>query len=133
MKNIFYIIICCQFLMNCATNIPTTKEENTLSFEKNDEDEYDLMVMDPQYDIFLKTIARPENFYSEEFYKNRNRIYVNEWNLRNSQPFNYDPNFYTLRIDYDSNVDYGINLEYKLYNFFEFLKWKYKVDLNFGI
>ncbi|SMC45272.1 DUF6146 family protein [Moheibacter sediminis] len=132
MKNLLYIIICCQLFSNCTTKIPPVKEENTLSFEKNDEDEYDIIVLDPQYETYLVSIARPMNFYSESYYKNRNQIYVNEWNLRHSQPFNYDPDFYALRIDYESNKDYGINLEYKLYNFFEFIKWKYKVDLYFG-
>lgn len=129
MKNLLYIIICCQLFTNCATNKTLTKQENTLTFEKNDEEEYDIIVLDAHYEMYLKSIARPMNFYSESYYKNRNQIYVNEWNLRHSQPFNYDPDFYALRIDYEPTMDYGINLEYKLYNFFEFIKWKYKVDL----
>lgn len=132
MQNLLYIMICCTIFVNCATNLPPKTEENSLSFEKNDEDEYDIIVLDPQYESYLRSIARPMNFYSESYYKNRNQIYVNEWNLRHSQPFNYDPDFYALRIDYEPTMDYGINLEYKLYNFFEFIKWKYKVDLYFG-
>ena len=72
------------------------------------------------------------NYYSENYYKNKNQVYVTEWNIRHSQPFRYDPDFYAVRIDYNPNMKYGIKLEYKLYNFFEFIKWKYKVDLNFG-
>lgn len=132
MKNLLYIIIFCSSFFNCATNLPVVKEDNTLSFEKNEEDEYDIIVLDTQYETYLVSIARPMNFYSESYYKNRNRIYVTEWNMRHSQPFSYDPDFYAVRIDYEPNVDYGLKLEYKLYNFFEFIKWKYKVDLNFG-
>ncbi len=132
MKNLLYIFICLQIFMSCSTNLATTKESNSLSFEKNEENEYDIIVLDPQYETYLASIAKPLNFYSENYYKNKNQIYVTEWNIRHSQPFAYDPDFYAVRIDYNSNMDYGIKLEYKLYNFFEFIKWKYKVDLNFG-
>lgn len=132
MKNLLSIIILCLLFSNCTTKVPPTKEENTLTFEKNDEEEYDIIVLDPQYETYLVSIARPMEFYSENYYKNKNQIYVTEWNLRHSQPFNYDPDFYAVRIDYEPNKDYGMKLEYKLYNFFEFIKWKYKVDLYFG-
>lgn len=132
MKKLVFIFICCQLLLGCTTKVPPTTESNSLSFEKNEEDEYDIIVLDPQYESYLASIARPMNFYSESYYKNRNQFYVTEWNIRHSQPFNYDPDFYAVRIDYEPNTDYGIKLEYKLYNFFEFIKWKYKVDLNFG-
>lgn len=132
MKNLLYIIVCLLFFCGCSTNLPPIAESGGLSFEKNDKDEYDIIVLDPQYDMFLASIAKPMNYYSENYYKNKNQIYVTEWNIRHSQPFNYDPDFYAVRIDYDPKTDYGIKLEYKLYNFFEFIKWKYKVDLNFG-
>ena len=121
-------------LFSCATQtkVQNEKEENSLSFDKNEEDEYDIVVFDSQYDIFLNTIARPMNHYSEAYYKNKNQIFVNEWNYRHSQPFHYDPNLYAVRIDYNPQLDYGITLEYKLYNFFKFIEWKYKVKLGFG-
>lgn len=132
MKKLLLIIIMLFVFTSCSTKLPDSKDSNSLTFEKNDDDEYDIIVFDPQYETFLMSIARPMNFYSESYYKNKNRVYVTEWNIRHSQPFNYDPDFYAVRIDYDPNMEYGINLEYKLYNFFEFIKWKYKVDLNFG-
>lgn len=116
--------------MGCATNYPPTPEEETLSFEKNDEDEYDILVMDSQYDTYLKSIAKPMDFYSEFYYKSQNRDYVMEWNYRHNNPIQYDPHFYSTYIDYDWNKEYGINLEYKLYNYFKFLKWRYKIDLK---
>lgn len=122
-------------ILSCSSSFPQPQkndEEKTLSFEKNDEEEYDIIVLDPQYETYLVSIARPMEFYSENYYKNRNQMYVTEWNLRHSQPFRYNPDFYAVRIDYEPNKDYGLKLEYKLYNFFEFIKWKYKVDLYFG-
>lgn|SRR5690606_2024939 len=132
MKNLLYIFLCFQILTGCSSQLPATTESASLAFEKNEEDEYDIIVLDPQYETYLASIAKPMHFYSENYYKNKNQVYVTEWNIRHSQPFSYDPNFYSLRIDYDPNMNYGIKLEYKLYNFFEFIKWKYKVDLDFG-
>lgn len=137
MKFPIFTMLIFVFAVSCRSSAPTNKNpaesaENTLSFEKNEDEEYDIIVLDPQYETFRLTIARPMNFYSEDYYKRYNQRYVNEWNLRHSQPFNYDPDFYTMAINYEANKKYGINLEYKLYTFFEFIKWKYKVDLYFG-
>lgn len=134
MKFSIFAVLLIFIISSCTTNVPTPSQtpENSLNFEKNDEDEYDIIVFDPQYDVFLRTIAKPQNFYSESYYKNKNQFYVSEWNSRNAQPFRYDPNLYAVHIDYRHTVDYGLNLEYKLYNFFKFIEWKYKVNLGFG-
>ncbi len=137
MKKKFVIMLFSFLIWNCVsqTTSPVTeksKEESSLMLEKNDEDEYDIIVLDPQYETYLRSIAMPMNYYSEQYYKSRNEIYVTEWNLRHSQPFRYDPDFYAVSIDYNPRTDYGIKLEYKLYNFFQFINWKYKVNLGFG-
>ena len=125
--------ICLLFLWtSCSTPLPDAKQEHSIAFEKvAEEDEYDLVVFDTQYDLFLRTQAKPMNFYSESYYRTKNQRYVNEWNYRSSQPMQYNSDIYTFRIDYDSSIPYGLNLEYKLYNFFKFIEWKYKVNLEF--
>lgn len=132
MKTIAIIIGLFFMLTSCSTTLPDSKPGNSISLEKgNEEDEYDLIVFDTQYDLFLRTQAKPMHFYSESYYRTKNQRYVNEWNYRSSQPMQYDPNIYTLRIEYDSSTHYGLNLEYKLYNYFKFIEWKYKVNLDF--
>lgn len=135
MKKKFVILLFSFLIWNCASQTPVSSEENkenSLKLEKNDEDEYDIIVLDPQYETYLRSIAKPMNYHSEQYYKSKNQTYVTEWNLRHSQPFRFDPDFYAVRIDYNPQTDYGIKLEYKLYNFFEFINWKYKVNLGFG-
>jgi hypothetical protein len=132
LKRFTYIFIFLFVLGSCSTQTPVRNDADTLSFEKNDENEYDIIVLDTQYDMYLMSIAKPMNFYSEEYYRTKNIFYVSEWNSRVSQPHRFDPNFYSMRIDYNSTEKYGINLEYKLYNYFQFIKWKYKVNLDFG-
>ncbi|MET3731149.1 DUF6146 family protein [Moheibacter stercoris] len=132
MKPFAYIITILLILSSCATQAPIKSATDTLSFEKNEEEEYDIIVLDTEYNMYLMSIAKPMNFYSEEYYKNKNIFYVSEWNSRVSQPFRFDPNFYSMRIDYNPTENYGLKLEYKLYNYFQFINWKYKVNLDFG-
>lgn len=129
MNKIVYLIGIFFIFIGCATAPTTYPEDNSISFDQNNADEYDLIVMDIDYEFYLKSIARPENFYSLEFYRNKNQNYVIEWNIRHNQPFRYNPDLYANRIDYNPRIDYGLNFEYKLYNFFKFIEWKYKIRL----
>ena len=65
------------------------------------------------------------NFYSENYLENKNRYYVNIWNNRAKNPSNYNPNIYENIIDYDFNIHYGLEVNYKLYNYFKFVEYKY--------
>ncbi|HEY4538969.1 MAG TPA: DUF6146 family protein [Faecalibacter sp.] len=127
---ILLIIIGFLSFTNCAhqvvQNQPDT-ESNKLTFKPDENGEYDIIVFDPQYDIFLKTHARPQNYQSHEFYKNRNRFYVSIWNQRHMMPSVYNPDLYAVSIDLDPNIEYGHEFEYKLYQFFKFIEWKYRV------
>ncbi|MBS7333319.1 MAG: hypothetical protein KIG88_06970 [Weeksellaceae bacterium] len=132
MIRFFSILILSIFITSCTTNSVSNNNATTgnkLTFEPNDNGEYDIIVFDPQYDIFLKSIARPKTYNTYEFYKSKNRMYTSIWNQRHMMPSVYNPNLYAVSIDLDSNVDYGLDFEYKLFNFFQFIEWKYKVRL----
>ena len=87
--------------------------------------EYEIIITDIGFETYLNTIAKPENFYSQEFYENKNRFYVTEWNIRAQNPLRYRSDIYENQIDYDFNVDYGLEVNYKLYNYFKFIEYKY--------
>lgn len=132
MKRFILITILSIFIISCTSNqvIDDKKtSENKLTFEPNEDGEYDIIVFDPQYDIFLKSIARPKSYNTYEFYKARNRFYTTIWNQRHMMPSVYDPNLYATSIELDQNIDYGLDFEYKLYNFFQFIEWKYSIRL----
>lgn len=96
----------------------------------NEKTEYEIIIIEPGFDLWLHSIAKPEGYYSQSFLENRNQIYVLEWNARVAQPFNYDPNLYEMRIDYDPNIDYGYEVNYKLYNYFIYFQRKYDQRLG---
>lgn len=135
MKKLILLISLPLLFLACSTNqtsqntVPN-KDENSLKFEPNEDGDYDIVVFDPQYDVYLKTVALPKEYYSKEYYEQKNRQYVMIWNQRHMQPFVYNPDLYAVSIDLDPSVDYGYEFEYKLFNFFRFIENKYRVRIR---
>lgn len=121
-------------LLVCAFSCKTTKQTSVEKLDRqevvviaNDSLEYEIMILDVGFTSFLMTVAKPQWYYSEAYYKMKNTFYVAQWNIRVQDPFNYSSNIYEQRIDYDSMIDYGLEVNYKLYNYFKFVEYKYKV------
>ena len=89
------------------------------------ESKYEIYIIDPGFYTWLVSIARPEGYYSQHFLENRNDIMVLEWNRRVILPTQYDPQLYLWEINYDPNIDYGYEVNYKLYNYFIYFQRKY--------
>lgn len=118
------------FVMSCApqNKIADTKENHEIKPTKNDDGEWELDVLDTQYDYFLTAIAKPMSMYSENYLKSRNTFLVTEWN---SYYFSGRyRNVIESSIDYNSNENYGIKFEYRLYQVFAYVQWKYGLKMN---
>lgn len=139
MRYLSILILITLFVFNCKsynTNNDSNnerelgKESNDTIRMVSDDEEYEIIIIDPGYNAFLMGRARPVGFYEQSFMESRNKLYVQEWNLRVMQPQVYDPNLYELRIEYDSRIDYGYDLNYKLYNYFIYFQLKYNQRLT---
>ena len=123
--SILLITLSCSSQNNIANQ---SKEDHPLQAQKNDDGEYDLEVLDTQFTYFINAIARPISMYSEGYLKSKNQFLVSEWN---SYYFSGRyRNVIESSIDYDPNINYGLKYEYKLYQVFAFVKWKYSLKLN---
>jgi hypothetical protein len=111
-------------------NIPSKKEEPVVI--ANDSLAYEIIIMDIGFNTFLNTIAQPENYYSQSYLENKNRIFVTNWNIRANSPSQFNSNIYENTIDYQPNIDYGYDVNYKLFNYFLFAQRKYKMSLGAG-
>ena len=96
----------------------------------SEETEYEIIIIEPGFNTWLNSIAKPKGYYSQSFMENRNRLMVLEWNQRVIQPQRYDPSLYELQINYDPNIDYGYDVNYKLYNYFIYFQRKYNQRLG---
>ncbi|TJY33935.1 DUF6146 family protein [Pontimicrobium aquaticum] len=136
MKNAILILLICFGAVSCNStkkvsnsSEPKTTEQDTVRIA-NDELEYEIIIIDPGYSSWLIGRARPKGYYSQQFLETRNRVLVTEWNNRVLQPQRYNPNLYEMRIDYDPNIDYGYEVNYKLYNYFIYFQLTYKQQLS---
>ena len=96
----------------------------------DDETEYEIIIIEPGFYTWLKSIARPEGYYSQSFLENRNAIMVVTWNQRVLLPQRWNPNLYEMQINYDPSIDYGYEVNYKLYNYFIYFQRKYNQRLG---
>jgi hypothetical protein len=98
----------------------------------NDSLEYEIIVLDVGFTLYLNTVAKPENYYSLNYLENKNNIYVTNWNLRALNPSKFNSSIYENSIDYSPQIRYGLEVNYKLFNYFQFAQQKYKIRLDGG-
>lgn len=131
MKNLIYILLLGLFIYSCSTTKNRDMQagegvvENDTVRIANDSLEYEIIIIDPGFSYFINAIARPEGYYSQNYLENKNRFLVTDYNYRVQQPQVFNPNIYTMEINYDPNIDYGYDVNYKLYNYFVYLSQKY--------
>jgi len=137
MKNIILILLACFGFFSCKTSnkailssSENTKIEQDTVRIANDKLEYEILIIEPGFNFWLKSRAKPEGYYSQEFLENRNRLFVTEWNNRVLQPQRYNPNLYEMQINYDTSIDYGYEVNYKLYYYFIYFQIHYKQQLT---
>lgn len=130
LKNILWAF-CIGILIYACSSAPlkkATKEEPVVI--ANDSLEYEIIIMDVGFNNYLNTIARPVGFYNQSFLEMKNRNYVQVWNYRARNTPRFDASIYGNVIDYDFNTNYGYEVNYKLFNYFEFAQRKYKMRLG---
>lgn len=128
MNNLILSFLTLVLFTSCSTTQKTTTNsslpKDTVRIA-NEELEYEIIIIDAGFNSYLHSIAKPMNFHSENFLEIKNRFYVTTWNNRAKNPLNYNSSIYENVIDYDYNTHYGLEVNYKLYNYFKFVEHKY--------
>jgi hypothetical protein len=132
LKNIAFCIIVLVVFFACSTSQikqkTSPKEEPVVI--ANDSIAYEIIIFDTGFTTYLNTIAKPKGYYSQNYLEIKNQLYVSVWNSRVNTPNRYNPTIYENTIEYHSNVDYGYDVNYKLFNYFEFAQRKYRIQLR---
>ncbi|MFV8225933.1 DUF6146 family protein [Christiangramia aquimixticola] len=138
MKNLVYIALLSLFVYSCGTtgnrNLPSGKDQSAANDTvriANDSLEYEIIIIEPGFNLFINSYARPRGYHSLSYLENKNKYLVTEYNSRVQQPMRYDPNLYVNEINYDQSVDYGYEVNYLLYNYFVYISRHY--NQNFSI
>jgi hypothetical protein len=122
------------FIWACASSPikkNTTKKEEPVVIA-NDSLEYEIIIIDIGFNAFLNSIAQPEGFYTQSYLEARNKAWVITWNNRVTNNIQFNQDIYENIIDYQPQIDYGYEVNYKLFNYFLFAQRKYKMNLGGG-
>ncbi len=111
----FFAFVILTGLFSCGTTASTDKE-HIKKTETNDSTEYELVVFDTGFETWFLQRSKPSWYHSKSFYKTWNQRFANEWNAR----VRTGKQGYDTEINYNPTIDYGIELEHKLYYFFKY-------------
>lgn len=97
----------------------------------NDSLEYEIIIMEPGFNTWLRT-QKPMGYYGQTFLEGKNRLFVTEYNfrVRNFQQFNR--NLYEQEINYEFHLDYGLEVNYLLYNYFLYFQQQFNQSFTGG-
>jgi uncharacterized protein YceK len=134
-KLIYSLAVLSLFFSSCGTQNKTASVSDTTEEEPpvriaNDSLEYELIIIDLGFTAYLNSVALPMSFYSQDFLESRNQLYVTTWNIRAQNPSQFDPNIYENVVNYQSNINYGLEVNYKLFWYFQFAQRKYQMRLG---
>ena len=122
------ILLASFMVASCGTTKRSAAENQKVELVSDkDSTEHKLIVLDVGYESYMATQPSAQ-FYSQQYYENWNKRYVTEWNIRHSNPLRYG-GFYETEINYDPMEDYGLELNYRLYYYFQFIKDRYGIVL----
>lgn len=116
-------------LQSSASNTQVEKAQDTVRIA-NDSIEYEIIIIEPGFNSWMKGRAKPRGYYSQGFLESRNQLYVAEWNRRVLNTSRYDTRLYELQIDYNPQIDYGYEVNYMLYYYFIYFQINYKQQLT---
>lgn len=80
--------------------------------------EYELIVFDSAFEYWLTTRSFNKSQYSNQYLKNTNRLYADEWNRRYARG---DRRFDSY-LSYDPFADYDFEFSYRLFMYFKYFE-----------
>ena len=137
LKNVFILILIISGI-SCSTTkkVPTSRAIEPVETTQdtirivNEELEYEIIIFEIGFESWLVT-QFPRSFYSNQTLAVKNYMMVIEYNIRVSDPMRYNSMLYQQLIDYRSNIDYGMEVNYLLYMYFKFFQQKYNQRLGY--
>ncbi len=130
MKNLFYFILLGFFIYSCGSGRDIKSSSGTATANDtvriaNDSLQYEIIIIEPGFNLFINSLAKPKGYYSQSYLESKNQILVQEYNSRVKNPLNYNSNLYIQEINYEQFVNYGYDVNYMLYNYFVYLSHEY--------
>ena len=126
MKKILVPLFILLLAWSCSPS-KKTGSANRQSSIKSDSTEYEITIIDPEFDTWYLLNYSPAKEYGNEYYRNWNQIGVGNWN-----DYFMEGKYSRIienHIFYQYSIDYGIEVNRKLYWYFKFIEDNFKIRL----
>jgi hypothetical protein len=127
MSRSFFIGLLALTVWACSPVKTASKSSAILTQKEQDTTEYGIVIIDPGFDQWYLLNYSPAQDRSNDYYRTQNIIAVRNWNDY------YRTGKYSRiidsEIDYLSYMDYGIDVNRKLFWYFRYIKSEYRIYL----
>jgi len=127
MKLSFVIGTMTLLIWACSPVKEASKTSATLTHNSQDSTEYEILIVDSQFDQWYFLNYNDAKDHSDDYYRTKNLIAVGNWNdyYRTGR---YD-RVIDATIDYHPDIAYGIEVNRKLYWYFKYFQGRYRIRL----
>jgi hypothetical protein len=111
----------------CSPVKETAKTPAVLAQDTLDSTEYAILIDDPFFDQWYQISYSPAKDYSNDYYRHKNWVAVTSWNeYYRTGRYGWVIDSY---IEFRPEIDYGIDVNRKLFWYLRYVKEKYRIRL----
>ncbi len=128
MKHLSWLLVTVALLAACSGPTKLTRVDiNNREEDITDSVEYELIILDPGFESWFLMYSRPDWYHSQRYYETWNLQYVTAWNAKVMTP-RYS-RFFETTIGYEPFTDYGLELNHKLFYYFQYVERELKIPV----
>ncbi len=128
MKKIFFGLGILLIVAACSTQKKVVETRvKPVEVETKDSLEYDLETFDSRFETWYTLHNTPSQYRSQSYYETWNKQYVSAWNANAMNP--RKSSFFEPIVGYEPNVDYGFELNHKLFYYFQYVENVLKIQI----
>ncbi len=127
-KALFYILALMMTMVACSglKGVVAIEPDGEATLPE-DSISYELIVLDPGFESWYMLHGTPTKYRSQSYYESWNHQYVNEWNYNAS--LSRKRSFFQPIHGYELGVDYGFELNHKLFYYFQYVEQVLKIPI----
>ena len=131
MKNLIFWLGAIVFILSCSVQKKAAKiESNNIETAEKDSVEYELETFDQKFETWYMLHDSPSEYRSQQYYEGWNQRYVSAWNYNATDP--RKSWFFEPVVGYDPSIDYGFELNHKLFYYFQYVENVLKIQIMSG-
>ena len=104
-----------------------TGTEGMESAEAKESIEYGIETFDARFEAWYQRYNNKTIYHSQDYYEYWNNQYVSNWNTNASEV--RENNFFEPIVGYSSNIKYGLELNHKLFYYFQYVENILKIKI----